>query len=570
MVRIVTPEMDLSYGDRLPADDRLVPGDMIVDAPTNANNDVHLYFFSRDWSNFREGGTVWIDGNLCKDNNVRDFIFRNGGQMNTPWHVNSARFKPIPGTQVKGRNFTNHGLKSTKILGSSALYPGLYALNEGKIFLSGNFGFHMKQEPRDGHNYAISVLDGGEMEIEGIEAQFGFSGIRGQEGAYNQRSKMKVRNFYIHDTGDGEAFYLGRTTSEPVPYLELDIADGICARISAEALQMQHLVGSDVHNITIAANATNWRFAFQPYQSTGLQTLVEQGINKLHHLLVDGYGTVAISMFGGFLPANGAQSLIEDIAFIDGRSTGHYLHNSAVKGVDWQLRRIYYNGFNDWLVQAGNKRLAYVTSERHGSDNYLFEDIQFNSKEKFFEKSLTGITQNRVDNMALPLAAYKRSGMHEPMSYISQYADRWGKYHPITYVYDSAGKVTTARKDVPIAYAQGEIIIDVDNFQMYKVLAPHTSVFGTRPADFPAVFFPLKWDVNGVRNDQPGYINSQFQSLLPPDDLRQVKDSYWWKKGYGYIDEEEVVEVVIRNEVRYTTTHTGRKYKENLKSYLYK
>ena len=540
MNRLATTDDVTKYGSYI------TPGDLIIDTKLSDGR-IHHYFMGRDFPNIRENATIWIDGNMIGE--ATDIVFRNGGQLNAKWPIENATIRPIPGTQVRGRSLTCHGLKNVNILGTSEPFPGLTRWD--RPFVTGRFGFFMKQSPNDGHNYAVNVTDGGSMRLEGVEAMNGFSGFRLQEGAFDCIANITVENFYCHDTGEGEAFYLGRTTSPPVPKLNCHIYNGILARIAAEAIQMQHLVGADVHNVTIFCADSRWLNEFQAFQDTCIQWVVARESNRIHHVLVDGFCSIALNPFGSAEGAGGI-SKVDSVLFNDGRDTGHYLHNSGQYGTVWAFENIFYRAFNNTYGITGKTVRPYIVSERMGKDTYSFDKIQFDkSKSKFFERSLTGIMSGQIDQVdSIPAPVYKNSGFYEPASMIMQWHQFYGSYFPISKNPDG----TT--KKVPTAWKSGMIAIDQNVGRFYKCITDHASdpaelqdpAFSNDPTKkIPAVrpgssphFVALTWDERGIRSDQPGWNTTQKQSNYPPDDFRLVEGNFYRDLGIGFLDREDV------------------------------
>lgn len=540
---IVTTTEDLTYGGKLEWLDQLKPGDLILDTKDSQGR-LYFYFMNQSWPGLVDGGTIWIDGDKCGE--MTEIVFRNGGQQNYDWGTRkNIKIRPIPGTQVRAKSFTCFGVLNLVIDGYSPTYPGIEALNNGKRFLSGNFGFHMKGNITGNHAYQVSVLDGGTATIKCVEAQYGFSGIRFQSAAVDQKVTLNLSNFYIHDTGDGEGLYLGMTTSGAVPKIKMYINDGVLARTACEAMQLQHLIGSDVRNITIVSADMAWLHAFQPYQDTGIQLLIDGGVNNIRNIILDGSATSSVSMFSSVESAayTGKVCNITNILINEPRQGGHYLHNSAKYGVQWNVTDLFYRNNNHTYVITGESEPQYYTSKRWGTDQYTFRRIYYTAVDKptFFQSPTTGITFDSIFAVSqLPSIKYVNSGFHEPMGRVMQWQESFGGYHPITFVYDADGKTRSKNSDgtyivkyVPVEYDSGVIVLDHTDHKFYKCVVGHKAN-ATRPGALPDKWLPLTWDSYGVRSDQEDWNPVTQQYIFPPDDYRLQENCYWRDRNMGY------------------------------------
>lgn len=527
--RIATQADRNSYGPYI------TPGDLIIDTPTRVNkqgkNDVIFYFMSKQWPRLREGATLWLDGEKLGE--LHEIKFCNTAEALTPWHIESARIRNIPHTQVVASSFSCHGLKNFELDGQSPSFPGLAAWPSTRSFLTGAFGFHMRSLP-GGHGYNITVRDGGTIRMNGFEAQFGFSGVRMNGGDYDITvESIEVNNFYIHDTGNGEGQYLGATHKPPFAKLKnAKIHNGVIARTAAEALQLQHLAGgTDVHNVTIYAADVKWLNEFGAGQDTGIQWSVDGGENRLHHVIVDGFASIGLMPFGSDELPPGGVSIVSDILFNDGRDTGMYLHKSGSFGIHWIFDKIYFRGFqNTYYQETGRRERDFYISKKHGRDRVTYQNIIHDgSKRKIFQDT-TGIElAGTVTQKKLPEPVYVNSGFHEPANRIKQWHPFYGPYFPVS-------KKDASKIQVSTQWNAGDIAIEtLGEYRFYKCIKTHAAD-ARRPKD-NAYFTALSWDINGVRSDQPGWDSASVQSNLPPDDLRLQKNNYWKKAGLGFQEE---------------------------------
>jgi hypothetical protein len=519
--RIATAEDRAIYGEFI------TPGDLIIDSPTSINGDkkeVIYFFMPKNWPGLREGATIWLDGD--KLGFLHIIKFSNSATI-TPWHINSAKIKNIPNTQVQAASFVCNGLKYVELNGESSAYPGLSEWPESRKFLTGAFGFHIIHKMTGGHGIDVSVPDHGTIKLKGFEVQFGFSGVRINGGNHDVTvDSITINNFYIHDTGDGEGQYLGATHKPPLAKLKnLVIYDGVIARTAAEALQLQHLAGgANVHNVTIRNADARWVNEFMAGQDTGLQWSVDAGENKMHHIIVDGFASVGLVPFSSDQVPGGGVSKVSNILFNDGMDTGMYLHNSGRFGIHWMFDSIYYRAFNNCYYEiTGRKNRPFFISKKNGTDQYTFSNIfHDDSKPAVFENK-NSVTAGKTIKKELPRLHYINSGFSEPAHKIRQWHEYYGGYFPA-----SMGKNKLKTK-----WKAGDIAIETkDTYAFYKCLTDHESST-LRPPE-SEFFIKLTWDGNGIRSDQPEWNATTRQSDFPPDDLRLKEDTYWKKLNFGF------------------------------------
>jgi hypothetical protein len=550
MNRIATEADKLIYGDYITL------GDLIIDAPSKVYADGSkevLYYFmgSRDWKTLRENATIWIDGG--KLGYVNLIKFNNTANSQTPWLIKSARIKNIPNTKVIIGSLTCHGLSCLEIDGVSEEFPGLMKWVPTRKFLTGYFGIHIKNKNMsDGHGMDVSVLNGGTIKIAGFEIQYGFSGLRLASAAIDLIiEQIEINNFYIHDTVEGEGFYLGSTQSTARAKLKnLKIRNGVLARTAAESLQIQHMIGgADVRDLIIYAADTNWLCPFKAGQSTGIQWVNASGNNKLTNIIVDGFASNGYMPFGSdqdIINAPSGKSFVENILFNDGRATGMYLHNTAKYGLNWHYKNIYYRAFNNtYYERTGEKLSPYIISRKWGTDPIFFEHIVHDGSKLNVFEDVKGINIGEIIlDTQMPVPKYINSGFgNTPANKIKIWHQFLAGYFPAS---KPINNVATVK--VPTEWKLDDIAIDAradGTYGFFKCIVSHITETGTtvaRPQE-STYFIHLTWDENGIRNDQTGWNKNLTQSLFPPDDLRLASDCYWKGKGMGVknIIQKEVI-----------------------------
>jgi hypothetical protein len=511
----------------------ITPGDLIIDTPTKVTKgkrDVIYYFMPKQWPGLREGATIWLDGDKLGILNVIKFC--NTSETLTPWHIESAKVRNIPHTQVIANSFACHGLKHFELNGESESFPGLSDWPSSRKFLTGAFGFHIVSNMLGGHGYAVTIRNGGSIKLNGFEVQHGFSGVRINGGNYDMTvESIEISNFYIHDTGNGEGQYLGATHKGPLAKLKnLKVHHGMITRTAAEALQVQHLIGgADIHHITIFAADVRWMNEFMSGQDTGIQWSVDAGENKLHHIIVDGFSSVGLMPFGSNERPIGGVSKVSNVLFNDGRDTGMYLHKSTSFGVHWLFDSIYFRGFvAPYYTYTGRNERNFFISRKNGSDRMTFKNIIHDgSKPKVFQDT-SGIEVGRVVEKKLPAPEYLNSGFYEPANRIKQWHPFYAPYFPIS-------QRDSVKVKVPTQWDAGDIAIEtIGAYYFYKCIKTHAAK-QQRPGTNP-YFIKLTWDAKGVRSDQAEWDPNSDQSYFPPDDLRLQNNNYWKKLGLGYQD----------------------------------
>ena len=523
-----------TLSDRELYGDYITPGDLIIDTPTRdtrERRDVIYYFMARQWPGLKDGATIWLDGDRL--GTLTEIKFCNTSKATMPWHIASARIRNIPNTRVIAKGIVVQGLKHFELDGQSSFFPGLSSWPSARKFLTGAFGFHVIGNLVGGHCYTINVLDGGTIRLNGFEAQHGFSGLRINGGKDDITvQSIEITNFYIHDTATGEGQYLGATQKPPFAKLKnLKIYNGIITRTAAEGLQLQHLAGgTDVHHVTIFAADVRWMNEFGAGQDTGIQWVVDAGENKLHHVIVDGYGSIGLMPFGSDLNRSRGISRVSRVLFNDGRDTGLYLHKSASFGVDWFFDSIYFRGLRaTYYQETGRNVRKFYVSRKHGNDNITFNNIFHDGSKEMVFQDTAAIDYGAIAEKKLPEPTYINNGFHEPASRIKQWHPFYAPYFPVS-------RRDSIRVQAPTQWNAGDIAIEtVGEYAFFKCIKTHAAD-SRRPGSHP-YFVRLTWDENGVRSDQPAWQASSVQSAFPPDDLRLEKDNYWKKLGFGFQEE---------------------------------
>lgn len=517
----------------------ITEGDLIIDTPTKYNldgvNQLRYTTISRTFPGLREGGTIWIDGKIGPLCEIR---FVNVNET-TPWHISRAKIKPIPGTRVNGIVTKNsyggflylvQGLKFLTIDGENEAYQGLKGL-DGKSFVKGRFGFGATSTGYYGgyHMYSISVLNGGKLTMKGFEGEHGFSVLRVNGGSYDWTVSLELYNFYIHDTGS-EGMYIGAAHGPPLAKIkDLQIYNGIIARSGSESLQLQHLVGKAwIHNITMFSCDAGYLNEFQPYQDTGLQLSADEGDILIENLVIDSWGSRAITCFGAPYESLNKVTRFKKIGMFNGRAEAVYPHPSSVKySMKWIFDSLWILTLNsDYYINNKAANPSWIIGTISGTDNYTFTNVVYKDQ---------------------PTIEYVNSGFPETADKIKFYSRYYGKY--------ISGFDTTA-----VQYKAGEIVIDREDLKDHvftKCLKDNRST-AVRPKVNP-LYMVLTWDAAGVRSDQPHWNASAEQKPYPPDDLRTKRDSHYGKLNIGFVEEGLTYEELLTIKKELEQTVEGQK-----------
>lgn len=539
-------------------------GDIMIDTPTGIHGDGTLLFDEREaaiaFAGARLGATIWVDGNMGTFYNFR---LENGGVIE--WTIsnstNYAKFKPVPGTQIKcvKNASTNPGylmiiydIQYLQIDGENDAYRGLRnGWPPNSAFIRGTFGIWLSGGlyPEDGHmlNTKPPDADFGHHKIKGVEAEHGFAGFRYAAtkfaaGHPNRICDYTVDSCYIHDAGTGEGIYIGATHGGPMYIIRnLVVKNTIFARRACENIQVQLLITSPDSKGTIRNNVSwapdmDWINPFQPFQDTTTQWHLEDGGNYLERNIFDGSLSTNLNNFSGgaISPKQDRPSIAQD-NFFRGAGIFSYVHPSCQYGVKRVIRRAWLRDFNnDYYADDVNVVQPYFVSANNGGDPFTWMHIKHNGgKTVFFQDPNTANFEYQgISDVAeeVPDVQYVNSGAYEHPS-------KWKNFKK---VYAESHENDILQR--PVVYHAGDILCNIEQgieYAYYKVLVDYTTLGAAdiTPrqhilANGEVVYKRLWWDETGLRNDRPGFSGNNY-SAYPPDDFRLVSNNFYNKMNYG-------------------------------------
>lgn len=509
---------------------------LVIDTcTTNDKGEKHagFYHIAKQCPGLEEDLTILIDGD--KLGHLTSLTLRNGPSAINPWPINKATIRNKPGTKVIVEELNIIGLLHCKVEGT---------IDEWNVYQTGRYGIKVGKIG-GGHGMDISVLDGGSIDISGVEYFGCFSGAR--LNGYNFPSTVKgltIHNCYIRDTIGGEGFYIGSTQPQPYTrFTDVKIYNNYLVRTAGEAIQIQHVFGNvHIHNNQVFCADISWIKMFQENQSSALQWVVDGGDNIIEKMIIDGFCQGMICK-GGDIPApEDSISVVRDILFNDGFN-GMYLHNTMKRGVAWCFDRLHFRNFTElFSITTGHKPVDHIISVPNGTDKVYFNELTYdNTVARMFEKMPDDGRAKQVSGVGDALK-YHNPGWHEPAHSIREWHPYIAGYHPLS----KSGTVK-----IPSEWKAGEVArssnLEAKTLRFFKCVKDHSST-ELRPEENSECFIELSWDKRGVRSDQHGF-EGAF-SIIPPDDFRVIGK---WKE-FGVPYREEIIDRYIIGRTEYTET----------------
>lgn len=458
----------------LHAENRMVDEHTIIlDSYTSVKKDILYYYMDQSFPGLVDPVTIYVNGDSLRELTGLKLCNGQYGENYFAWKISTLIVRPTENTHVKiladaDYALCIHGLYDLTIIGDNNLNIGLYGLGNYNS-LSGNFGFEVANIKPRGQVISLSSLPNGKITLINFECYYGFCGVK-LAGYFDTIVEFNAHNFYVHDTIDGEGFYLSSTQLLPVTKIKGSISYGIVARTGAEGLQLQHCSGFKVTQVNLFATATAWIRAFQQYQDTGIQWNCARGVNTIEDIIIDGYRSIAINCFTG----DGAQATnkLTNVVISGGHGLPIAYQNSCTTNAHWYMV--------DVVISL--------------TDGMYYKDTKVSYKQPPIYNVGTDVVTMGMSYNIEEQPVYVNSGFKN--SDIQQ----WNRYYN---GYLQSGNTTT-----PTVWRKGQIVIDVTEhkYNFFRCLKDHTTSSSLEPRNNPEYFTPVNWE----------------GSNFPPDDLRLV------------------------------------------------
>lgn len=546
--------------------------DYIIDTPfstSSGRGQIFITNLAAKMAGIRFGGKIWFDMGVMPplfalethNNNV---LWSGVGDADNP-----ITFRPLRGQVEILMNSSSNTARMwlladvpyLSINGVHENHPGMkYPWSGG---MAGKFGFYISGDNTLSKNPFQVMISGPvgmkTIQLRGMEIEHGYCSLRIMPGNTNiTLDKFEARQLYMHDSIDGEGFYVGQTLGTPfAKFKEVFIKDIVCAQTATEAIQLQHLLMAAekgrCENFIAYAAAAKWKNAFQQYQDNGIQWLVDEGDNLMQNFILDGWGDSGFSLLGSSIGSPGVQpAIIRNGLINDGRRIGMYMNSTMNHGVNWELRNLYFRQFNNTYNELSEVPVpGYVISSKNGTDKVSVIGVTWdNSKTSLLESDSGYETFGTVQDNAMPAPEYKNTGFPGKTA---EQIEQWTE----TYAY------WCVRAGEAVEYRTGDIValwrVNV-LYRYYLCLSDHTSSALTRP-DIDLVHWdPITWDESGVPSYDAGHNPSDTQTFKVQQDFRLVADSEWNLKGIGLsMNERNTSTTTFQWFIANTLTGTGAK-----------
>lgn len=539
--------------------------DYIIDTPFSTSGGYGQIFVTNiatKFSGLRTGGTIWLDAASLPD--LFSVYMTNEANGGAAWPssgssvANPIKIRPLGG-QIKtvmtaststARLWLIADFKDLEINGYEPSFPGMKYPWTGT--LNGTFGFQWDGGTVLADTPFQIMVDGTSVRsltIKNCEVAHGFCALRIIPGNTDfTMDQVRFENLYLHDSLDGEMFYVGQTTGTPyVKFKKLYVKNVIMARASAESAQWQHMFSdaggrSYQENFVMVSSGSKWIAPFQAFQDNALQYVTDEGKVTVRNFIIDGVPNTAISLISspGGTPSS-EPAVIQNFLVNGTRDLGAYGGTSMQYGVPWELRDGYFkDASNTYDFIGGTEHNYYISM--NGTDPVNCVNITYdNAKGSLFGSTgdVDDIIGTTVDN-SMPDIEYN----------VPQFKGRTTDQYKGIYFQTFGSAVPNSGTAVP--YTAGDIVarwIEGSSYRFYNCELGHTSSGATHPEDDAVHWEIITFDSEGDPSYHVDWDAGDPQTNYPFDDFRLIADSYWNLKGMG-----------LRSNFRNTNTTTYQWY----------
>lgn len=534
--------------------------DYIIDTPFSTSGgygQIYVTNIASKFTGLRDGGTIWLDAASLPD--LFSVYMTNEANGGAAWPssgssiANPIKIRPLGG-QIKtvmtassstARLWLIADFKDLEVNGYEPSFPGMKYPWSGP--LRGTFGFQWDGGTVLADTPFQIMVDGTSIRsltIKNCEIAHGFCALRIVPGNTDfTMDVVRFENLYLHDSLDGEMFYVGQTTGTPyVKFKKLYVTDVIMARASAESAQWQHMFSdtdrSYQEQFVMVSSGSKWLGPFQPFQDNADQYVPDEGNVTMRNFIIDGVPNTALSLIsspGGTPTAEPV--IIQNGVISSTRDLGMYGGASMQYGVSWELRDLYFiDASNDYDFIGESEHTHFI--DMNGTDNVDFINIRYdNSKPNLFESTgaVDDIIGTTLDN-SMPGIEYN----------VPQFKGRTTTQYKGIYFQTFGSAVPNS--DTAVPYTTGDIVarwIEGTSYRFYNCKLGHTSSGATHPEDDAVHWEPITFDSEGDPSYHADHDSGDPQVNYPFDDFRLTADSYWNLKGMG-----------LRSNFRNTNTST--------------
>lgn len=526
--------------------------DYIWDTPFSTSGgygQIYVTNIATQFASLRVGGTIWFDAAALPD--LYSVYMTNEANGGAAWQPAGSttgdviRLRPLGG-QIKtvatsasstARLWLIADFIQLEINGYVPTFTGMKHDWSGQLM--GSFGFTWDGGTVLSDDTFQIMIDGSSgiqsIALYNLDIAHGFCALRIVPGNTDiSNVSFRAERLYLHDSIEGEMFYVGQTTGTPfVKWENVTIKDVICARSAAEAIQLQHLLSTAgrayQENFVIYASADLWKAPFQPFQDNGFQWVVDEGRNVMRNGIIDGSANSPISVISSSVGTPDSDpAVIENVLINDTRDLGIYIGASVNQGVSWEYRNVYFNNANNTYNELTEATVSQYFISYNGSDKSSFINMTWdNSKPNLFEDETGLEIFGTVQDNAMSNPEYRNHGFPDRI------AEQIEIYNESYTLAPRVGdKIDYNLDDIGIRWLPGT------SYRFYNCILAHTSSGSTHPESDPTHWELIQWDEEGDPSYDAAWDSGDSQSYYPPDDFRLVSNTTWNLEGMGLSSNE--------------------------------